>query len=52
MVNTAYGEKSLEDLKEATSTHIAQDVEKGTHQPANTNRGLQSRHMQMIAIGE
>jgi amino acid permease len=51
MVNTAYGEKVGHDSKEATPTNIAHDVEEGTQQPAKLSRGLQGRHMQMIAIG-
>ncbi len=53
MVNTAYGEKlPVEDKKGPTlvndGTH---DVEVGESKPAALSRGLQGRHMQMIAIG-
>ncbi|ETI26885.1 hypothetical protein G647_09984 [Cladophialophora carrionii CBS 160.54] len=51
MVNTAYGEKVADDSKEATPTDLGHDVEEGTHEPAKLSRGLQGRHMQMIAIG-
>ncbi|KIW71848.1 hypothetical protein PV04_00080 [Phialophora macrospora] len=51
MVNTAYGEKIADYSKEATPTNIAHDVEEGTHHQAKLSRGLQGRHMQMIAIG-
>jgi amino acid permease len=43
-------EKSAHDTKQSptTSDH---DVEAGESQPAELHRGLQGRHMQMIAIG-
>ena len=40
------------DVKEVPGSPIAEDVEVGHDQPASLTRGLQGRHMQMIAIGE
>lgn len=39
------------DIKEIPGSP-EQDVEVGHDQPASLTRGLQGRHMQMIAIGE
>jgi len=43
-------EKKVEEIKQSptTSDH---DIEHGTTQTAELHRGLQGRHMQMIAIG-
>ncbi|KIX00325.1 uncharacterized protein Z518_10464 [Rhinocladiella mackenziei CBS 650.93] len=49
MVNTAYGEK-VEENKELPTTTVNHDIEQGTHSTV-LRRGLQGRHMQMIAIG-
>ena len=51
MVNTAYGEKLPEESKEANPVTETHDVEEGNTEPAKLSRGLQGRHMQMIAIG-
>ena len=51
MVNSAYGEKTPGDFKEGAPTTISPDVQEGAHQQAKLSRGLQGRHMQMIAIG-
>lgn len=52
MVNTAYGEKLPEESKEAAAVDDGpHDVEEGIHETAKLTRGLQGRHMQMIAIG-
>ncbi|KAJ9606214.1 hypothetical protein H2200_009175 [Cladophialophora chaetospira] len=51
MADTAYGEKLPVDSKEASPPDSPHDVEEGGTQPAKLSRGLQGRHMQMIAIG-
>lgn len=58
MVNTAYGEKLPVDApgesheKQHFPPAAQQDVEEGHHEQAGLARGLQGRHMQMIAIGK
>ncbi|EXJ96434.1 hypothetical protein A1O1_01560 [Capronia coronata CBS 617.96] len=52
MVDTAYGDKLPEKSHEATaSPSVIPDVEEGTQHSTKLSRGLQGRHMQMIAIG-
>ncbi|KIX97841.1 uncharacterized protein Z520_06619 [Fonsecaea multimorphosa CBS 102226] len=65
MANNAYSEKFIDDSK-AAPTNVAHgagdgvfhetkgsshDIEEGAHRQAKLSRGLQGRHMQMIAIG-
>lgn len=40
------------DLTKTLSHDLKADIEEGGSAPAKLNRGLQGRHMQMIAIGE
>lgn len=44
-------EKLPEPEAKGTRPDSTHDVEQGAHAPATLHRGLQGRHMQMIAIG-
>lgn len=48
---TSEADKLPEQEAKGTPPDSTHDVEQGVHAPATLHRGLQGRHMQMIAIG-